>query len=220
MKKLLRTLLKFCRIPCIAVLALLTVVAVCELRTELPSEPYCHNQVQDCRDGSVGLVLGCSKYIARGRLNYYFTGRIKAAAQLWHAGKLRCIIVSGDNRAANYNEPRDMRNALVAEGVPEDRIVCDYAGLRTLDSVVRAKKIFGADRLTIISQKEHVERAVAIACHHGIEAEGFEASLPPITRSSRLKQGLRERAARVAMVCDFILGSQPKHLGDPVPLPE
>ena len=67
------------------------------------------------------------------------------------------------NRAANYNEPRDMRNALVAEGVPEDRIVCDYAGLRTLDSVVRAKQIFGADSLTIISQREHVERAVAIA---------------------------------------------------------
>ncbi|MDO4954092.1 MAG: ElyC/SanA/YdcF family protein [Akkermansia sp.] len=220
MKKLLRRLLKLCRIPCIAVLALLTLVAVCELRTELPSAPYCHAQAQDCRAGSVGLVLGCSKYIARGRLNYYFTGRIKAAAELWRAGKLRCIIVSGDNRAANYNEPRDMRNALVAEGVPEDRIVCDYAGLRTLDSVVRAKQIFGAEPLTIISQKEHVERAVAIARHHGIDAEGFEASLPPITRASRLKQGIRERAARIAMVCDFILGSQPKHLGDPVPLPE
>ena len=220
MKKLLRRLLKLCRIPCIAVLALLVVVAVCELRTELPSAPYCHAKAQDCRDGSVGLVLGCSKYIARGRLNYYFTGRIKAAAELWRAGKLRCIIVSGDNRAANYNEPRDMRNALVAEGVPEDRIVCDYAGLRTLDSVVRAKKVFGAEPLTIISQKEHVERAVAIARHHDIDAEGFEASLPPTTRGTRLKQGIRERAARIAMVCDFILGSQPRHLGDPVPLPE
>ena len=220
MKKLLRRLLKLCRIPCIALLALLTLAAVCELWTELPSAPYCHSKAQDCRDGSVGLVLGCSKYVARGRLNYFFTGRIKAAAELWRAGKLRCIIVSGDNRAANYNEPRDMRNALVAEGVPQDRIVCDYAGLRTLDSVVRAKRVFGADRITIISQREHVERAVAIARHHGIDAEGYEASLPPTTRGTRLKQALRERAARVAMVFDFIFGVQPRHLGDPVQLPE
>ena len=218
--KQLRHLLKICRIPCYAMLALLTVTALCELCTELPAAPYCHGKAQECRSNSVGLVLGCSKYVARGRLNYFFTGRIKAAAELWRAGKLRCIIVSGDNRAANYNEPRDMRNALVAEGVPADKIVCDYAGLRTLDSVVRAKRVFGADRITVISQKEHVERAVAIARHHNIDAEGFEASLPPCTRGTRLKQGLRERAARVAMVCDFILGSEPRHLGEPVQLPE
>lgn len=218
--KLLRRLLKLCRIPCYALLALLTVMACCELWAELPSAARCHGRVQDCRDNSVGLVLGCSKYVARGRLNYFFTGRIKAAAELWRTGKLRCIIVSGDNRATNYNEPRDMKNALLAEGVPEDRIVCDYAGLRTLDSVVRAQKVFGADRLTIISQKEHVERAVAIARHHGIDAEGYEASLPPCTTGTRLKQGIRERAARIAMVCDFIFGVQPRHLGDPVQLPE
>lgn len=220
MKKLLRRLLKLCRLPLYAALALLTVMACCELWTELPAAPRCHSRVQDCRDGSVGLVLGCSKYVARGRLNYFFTGRIKAAAELWHAGKLRCIIVSGDNRAANYNEPRDMKNALVAEGVPEDRIVCDYAGLRTLDSVVRAQKVFGAERITIISQQEHVERAVTIARHHDIDAEGLEATLPPCSLGTRLKQGLRERAARVAMVADFIFGVQPKHLGDPVQLPE
>ncbi len=218
--KQLRRILKICRIPCYAMLVLLTVTAICELWTELPAAPYCHAKAQECRSNSVGLVLGCSKYVARGRLNYFFTGRIKAAAELWRAGKLRCIIVSGDNRAANYNEPRDMRNALVAEGVPADKIVCDYAGLRTLDSVVRAKEVFGADRITVISQKEHVERAVAIARHHGIDAEGFEASLPPCTRGTRLKQGLRERAARVAMVIDFILGSEPRHLGEPVQLPE
>lgn len=218
--KQLRSLLKISRIPCYAMLALLTVTALCELCTELPAAPYCHAKAQECRSNSVGLVLGCSKYVARGRLNYFFTGRIKAAAELWRAGKLRCIIVSGDNRTANYNEPRDMRNALVAEGVPADKIVCDYAGLRTLDSVVRAKRVFGADRITVISQKEHVERAVAIARHHNIDAEGFEASLPPCTRGTRLKQGLRERAARVAMVCDFILGSEPRHLGEPVQLPE
>ena len=218
--KLLRRILKLCRIPCYALLALLTVMACCELWTELPSAARCHGRAQDCRDHSVGLVLGCSKYVARGRLNYFFTGRIKAAAELWRTGKLRCIIVSGDNRDSNYNEPRDMKNALLAEGVPEDRIVCDYAGLRTLDSVVRAKKVFGADRLTIVSQKEHVERAVAIARHHGIDAEGYEAPLPPCTLGTRLKQGMRERAARIAMVCDFIFCVQPRHLGDPVQLPE
>lgn len=197
----------------------LAAVGTCELYTELLSAPYCHAKAAECTTGNVGLVLGCSKYMARGRENAFFTGRIRAAADLWHAGKLSCIIVSGDNRQANYNEPREMRKALLEQGVPADRIVCDYAGLRTLDSVVRAQKVFGATDITIISQKEHVERAVAIARRHGIRAEGYEAPLCNLNRASWLRQAARERAARMAMVVDFITNRQPRHLGEPVPLP-
>lgn len=183
------------------------------------SRGLCHKEVQDCPQGSVGLVLGCSKYLKRGYRNYYYTGRMEAAAALWESGRVSCLIVSGDNRHRSYNEPRDMKNSLVELGVPADKIVCDYAGLCTYDSVMRASRIFGAQKLTIVSQPSHVRRAVAIARHLGIEAEGLDAPLPPLTRSSHLRAFVRERGARISMLYDFITDRTPTHMGQPESLP-
>ena len=87
--------------------------------------------------------------------------------ELFQAGKISRILVSGDNRRMNYNEPVEMRKALIAHGIPDSVIVMDFAGIRTLDSVIRAKKVFGQDRFTIISQRFHNERALYIAGRNG-----------------------------------------------------
>lgn len=193
--------------------------AVAEVWTRSLSRGRCHDKPMACAPHDVGLVLGCSRTLANGRTNMYFTGRIQAAADLWRSGRVRGFIVSGDNRTHHYNEPDDMRAALVAMGVPAERIVCDYAGLCTYDSVARAKLIFGAQSLIIISQASHTQRAVAIAQHLNIPATGLNAPLVPVNRPTFLKQWLRERAARVSMVYDFLTFRRPRHLGHPEPLP-
>ncbi|WAC19478.1 YdcF family protein [Luteolibacter sp. SL250] len=166
----------------------------------------------------VGLIFGTTDRVD-GRENLYFRYRIDAAEKVWKAGKLETIIVSGDNREKNYNEPRKMKAALVARGVPADRIVSDYAGLRTLDSVVRAKEIFGADPVMFISQRFQNERAIYLAEAHGIGAFGFDAE--DVQGRGGLKTKAREVAARVQMWLDVhFLNTRPRHLGEKVELPE
>jgi SanA protein len=166
----------------------------------------------------VGLIFGCDERIG-GRDNLYFSYRIDAAVELWNAGKVGCFIVSGDNRVKNYNEPEAMRAALVARGVPTERIVSDFAGLRTLDSVVRAKEIFGVDDVVFISQRFQNERAIYLAKAHGMTARGFDAIDP--SSSLLNKTRTREIGARVKMWLDVnVLGTRPKHLGKRVVMPE
>ena len=128
------------------------VVAMSNRAAVLAGRVCLFDDPQQVEAGRVGLVFGCHDRF-QGRENLYFRYRIDAAEALWKAGKLRGLIVSGDNRRIDYNEPDKMRRALIQRGIPADRIVCDYAGLRTLDSVVRAKEIFGVSEVTIISQR-------------------------------------------------------------------
>ena len=166
----------------------------------------------------VGLVFGTSDSY-KGRENRYFRYRIDAAVKVWEAGKVETLIVSGDNRSRYYNEPEKMKAALIMEGVPKDRIVCDYAGLRTFDSVVRAKKIFGADTVLVISQRFQNERAIYLAQANGMEAYGFNAEDVEIRAGFKTK--LREVGARVKMWLDVnFLDTKPTHLGEKVELPE
>ncbi len=166
----------------------------------------------------VGLVFGTSDRY-KGRENKYFRYRIDAAVEVWNSGKVETLIVSGDNREEDYNEPKKMKVALVKEGVPEDRIVCDYAGLRTLDSVVRAKRIFGANKIIVISQQFQNERAIYLAQANEMEAYGFNAQ--DVDFKAGFKTQFREIGARVKMWLDVnYLDTKPTHLGDKVPLPE
>ena len=170
-------------------------------------------------DQRVSLVLGCTKALRDGRENLFFNTRIRAAAELFKSGKARTLIVSGDNHREGYDEPTDMKEALIAAGVPGDRVVCDYAGFRTLDSVVRAKEIFGQSHITIVSQRFHNERAVYLARANGIDAIGFNA--PDVRLESAVKTYVREAFARVKAVLDVrVLRTQPRFLGEPVKLPE
>lgn len=205
----------------VAILALITLaagwVAHANLAPFLASAGRIADSVGKVRPTPVGLVLGTTDRID-GRENPYFRHRIDAAARLWHAGRVATLLVSGDNRSRYYNEPVRMREALVARGVPADRIVCDFAGLRTFDSVVRAKEVFGIDEVLFISQRFHVERAIYIAKSRGIDAHGFAAE--DVEPHLALKTRVREIGARIRMWLDVhVLDTRPRHLGERIHLP-
>lgn len=156
-----------------------------------------------------GLLPGTSRLVHGKYLNTYFFNRIRAAVELYKAGRIRKIIVSGDNGRTDYNETGDMARELVAEGVAPEDVLSDYAGFRTLDSVVRARNLFGATELTVISQRFHCERAIYLAARHGIDAVGFEAD-EVAPRSVRIKLAVREAFARVLAVLDAeVLDTKP-----------
>lgn len=194
------------------------VVLLCDWMITSAGKGRIFDDVSEVPATHTALVLGTSPTRADGARNRFFGPRMKAAANLFHAGKVKSLLVSGDNSTQYYDEPTAMKNELITLGVPEDRIVCDYAGLRTLDSVVRAKEVFGQSRITIVSQRFHNERAIYLARAHGIEAYGLNATSVPISES--LKTHLREVFARVKAVLDVhLLGTKPRHLGPPVAVP-
>jgi len=156
-----------------------------------------------------GLLPGTSRLVHGKYPNTYFYNRIHAAAALYRAGKIRKIIVSGDNGRMDYNETGDMKRELVAEGVAPDDVLSDYAGFRTLDSIVRARNLFGASEITVISQRFHCERAIYLASENGIDAIGFVAD-EVAPRSIRVKLAVREVFARALAVIDAeILKTKP-----------
>ena len=160
----------------------------------------------------VGLVLGTIKTLKNGKVNSYFHHRIEATYALYSKCKIELVLVSGDNGNSLYDEPTDMRNELIKKGIPENRIFLDYAGFRTLDSVVRAKEVFGLKSVTIISQKFHNERAIYLAEKRGIEAVGFNAI--DVVGRYGIKTKIREYFARVKVFVDLLLNVEPKFLGD------
>ncbi|MCS7081223.1 MAG: YdcF family protein [Chloracidobacterium sp.] len=167
---------------------------------------------------NVGLVLGTAKYLATGGINPHFQNRIRAAADLYHAGKIKHLILSGSNQTLAYDEPTEMRKSLRHLGVPDGAMTADYAGRRTLDSVVRARDIFGQTRFTVISDEFHVYRALFLCDRFGVTAVAYGAPDPPWSVSARTR--LREYAARCKAVLDvYILGTQPRFRGEPIALP-
>ncbi len=172
-----------------------------------------YSTVSETPEGNkVALLLGTSRYTVRGTTNLYFKYRINAASELYHSGKIKHIIVSGDNSLKEYNEPKQMQQALIQKGVPKSAITLDYAGFRTLDSVVRGKKVFDQNKFIIISQRFHVERALFIAYKYDIDAIGFAAQDPPEKYS--LKTKIREVFAKTKAVIDlYIINKKPKFLG-------
>lgn len=176
---------------------------------------YCHDDAADISEGRTALVLGTAKYAIGGGHNQYYTHRIHAAAELYHSGRLEFIIVSGDNATKAYDEPSAMKADLVALGVPEDRIYCDYAGFRTLDSVERVKAVFSQNKIVVVSQPFHNERALYIAHSKGIDAVGYNAK--DVSRSYGLRTQIREKLARVKVILDlYVLRTKPRFYGDPV----
>ena len=163
------------------------------------------------------VVMGCVRTLSNGLNNLYFSRRIDAAAELYKAGKVDSIIVSGDNHVKGYDEPSDMKESLVKAGVPADRIVCDYAGFRTLDTVVRAKKVFGLDSFIIVSQPDHVRRTVFTARGFGCDAYGYAAK--DVNGRCSIKTTIREQLAKIAAVADVVLRRSPKFLGPRETLP-
>lgn len=164
----------------------------------------------------VGLLLGTSKHTKSGTMNVYYTKRINASAELFKADKIKYIIISGDNSTKSYDEPTDMKNDLVAAGIDSNKIYLDYAGFRTFDSMVRCKKIFSQDSILVISQQFHNERAIYIGEQNGLFVRGFNAA--DVSAAYGKWTMLREAFARVKVLVDFIIGTEPKFLGEKVEL--
>ncbi|SDH96889.1 SanA/YdcF family protein [Myroides phaeus] len=198
----------------IAIISVLLLLYFANYTVKATTEKQLYNKTENIPHNKVGLVLGTAKHLANGQLNYYFTYRIEAAAALYKSGKLEYIVVSGDNSRKDYNEPEDMKLALVEKGIPEEKIYLDYAGFRTLDSVYRMKEIFGQDEFTIISQPFHNERAVYIANHLDLKTIGFNAQ--DVTRHYGFKTLIREKFARVKVLLDNLISKKPKYLGEPI----
>ncbi len=215
---LLRWIKRLLLLGLLVILLGVALIAYANLTPVWASRGRLFDETADLPAAKVGLVFGTSDSY-QGRENRYFRYRIDAAVKVWEAGKVETLLVSGDNRSKYYNEPEKMKAALIEEGVPKDRIVCDYAGLRTFDSVVRAKEIFGAETVLVISQEFQNERAIYLAKANGMEAYGFNAE--DVELKAGFKTKLREVGARVKMWLDVnFLDTQPRHLGDKVEMPE
>ena len=178
----------------------------------------CYDEVEKIPSRDVALLLGVAKITPAGNPNAFFRGRIDAAAKLFHAGTISHIIISGDNSRKDYNEPQDMKDALMEKGVPEKAMTLDYAGFRTLDSIVRCKEIFNCKKITVISQRFHAERALYIADKHGIDAIAFAAADTPWKWLNE-RNWRREKYARTAAWLDLnILCRSPRYLGEKITL--
>lgn len=172
------------------------------------------NEVSKIPSNKVGLVLGTAKMLVDGGANPYYTNRIQATIALYSAGKISFVLVSGDNGSIYYNEPNTIKKDLVNGGIPAEKIFLDYAGFRTLDSMVRAKYIFGLESVTVISQEFHNERAIYLADKKRLKAIGFNAK--GISGKEGIKVQLREYFARVKVFIDLILNTQPRFYGERV----
>jgi SanA protein len=181
------------------------------------SDPFISYSVSEIPKAKAAVVLGTNKSLNNGRPNLYFKYRIDAATELYKSGKIESIIVSGDNSVKGYNEPEQMKLDLIANGIPAEKIYEDFAGFRTLDSVVRAKEIFGQNKVIFISQKFHNERAVFLAKKHGIEAFGYNAK--DVNKYAGLKTNLREYLAKAKAYLDIWFHVEPKFGGKKILIP-
>jgi SanA protein len=165
----------------------------------------------------VALVLGTSSRLMNGSPNPFFVNRMSRAAELYNLKKVEHFILSGDNRTKYYNEPETMRGALIALGVPDSVITLDFAGLRTFDSIVRSREIFGQDSLTIITQPFHSYRALFISDRVNVNAVAVVANEPDSEITFTVY--IREYFARTKAVLDlYLLNTEPRHLGEKEPL--
>ena len=182
----------------------------------LRTQPYIYDEVQTLPHRQVGVVLGTSKYYRTGVINQYYLYRIQGAINAYNSGKVKYLLLSGDNAQQSYNEPSTMRRDLIAAGIPASDIVLDYAGFRTLDSIVRTRKVFDTNDFIIITQRFHCERALFIALHMGIQAQCFAVPSPKNMLSVRS----REIFARLGALTDlYLLKREPRFLGPLIPIP-
>ena len=175
------------------------------------------HEVPLCAMQPVGLVFGTAQWLREGGANPYYQARMEASAELLRLHRVQHLLLSGDNRTRYYNEPISMWRSLRHRNVSDAHMTLDYAGFSTFDSVVRAKEVFGADRLMLISQGWHLPRALFIAEVLGIEATGCAVPDDGVEGEWRLR--LREWLARAATFGDlYVWGRKPYFLGPLEPI--
>ena len=206
------------RLPKIIILSIvffLIFLCLCYGIISAQSRQYIFDEVEQIPATKVGLLLGTAPRTLQGRASSFFHNRISAAVELYRAGKIEYILASGDNSSPSYNEPIFMQKELIRRGIPREHIVLDYAGFSTLDSVIRARDVFGQDSFIVISQRFHNERAVYIASRSRIHAFAYNAVA--VEGLAGLRVQFREVFARVKAILDVhVFNSQPKFLGNPI----
>ena len=202
----------------ILVLIMIWIISVSDYAAKSTTKSNIYSDIETLPNNKVWLVLWTSKYIADGRRNLFYLYRLEAVTDLYNAEKIEFVLVSWDNSTQQYNETDSMKEDLISMWIPEDKIFGDYAGFRTLDSVVRAKEIFGQSEYTIITQKFHLERALFLAGSQGIDAIWFAAKDVPVSRAPRV--WIRERLARVKMMIDIVFWVEPKFWGEVIEIGE
>ena len=209
-------LLNFFRLSAVVCIVLVASILLVDRWLSAQASSRIFDSPAEIPSRSIGLVLGTSKYIAKS-LNPYYQYRIDAAITLYQQDKVSVLLLSGDNAHRSYNEPWTMKRDLLKAGIPDENIVLDYAGFRTLDSVVRAKRVFDADHFVIITQRFHCERALFIADHNNIDA--ICLAVPEPKGLAGLKIRTREVLARIKAIMDiYILDMKPKFLGPKEPI--
>jgi SanA protein len=183
-------------------------------KIESTTRPFITDNPANLPACKTALLLGTSKVLKHQQINEYFYRRISAAVDLYKSGKIKYIIVSGDNSIDIYNEPADMKKDLIKNGVPDSVIYLDYAGFRTFDSVVRAKEVFGQDSVIMVSQEFHNQRAVFIAQKIGMVAYGYNAE--DVDANIGFKTRFREFFARAKVFWDVYTGVKPHFLGEKI----
>jgi len=213
---------KLIKLFAIGAACVLFVIIVCHYIVVVNASGKTYDNVEEIPHNKVGLLLATSPITPGGAHNYYFENRIKAADELYKVGKIDFIIASGGDYTRSQkngcDEPAAIRDSLIARGIPDERIILDYEGLRTLNSIAKAKQVYDLDSLTLISQKYHNERAIYIANRYCIQAVGYNAKPSPIRRN-RIKNTLREFLARPKMFLDILTGNNPDIKKDTISIP-
>lgn len=179
------------------------IIAGCNTYVNLFADPFLFDNPESIPENQYGLILGTSKYLVGGGNNVYFDKRIMATAELFHAGRIDQVIASGDNSDKYYNEPKNMRKALLLKGIPDSVILVDREGINTHQSVLNFIKNYNIKSVTIISQEFHNQRAIFIARKAGLNAIGYNAQ--DIGFFSDLKTHIREWFAKVKAVTFILL---------------
>lgn len=187
----------------IVILLALSVIIGCQIAVTQAAKGRLYSDVDAIPHREVGLLLGTNPLGRSGRPNQFYCRRIDAAVTLYEAGKVDRFIISGAKYSKDYDEPEAMRSELLLRGVPDSILILDGEGFRTIASIKRAKEVFGADSLTVISQQFHNERALFLAKHLGIDAIAYNAANTSSRRWKVLMFG-RECLARVKAVFETI----------------
>ncbi|MDE5858694.1 MAG: YdcF family protein [Muribaculaceae bacterium] len=194
------------------IVAFIAIIAICDIIVSKNASGKTYDDVNSISHRKVGLILGTSPISTwNGRRNYYFDHRIKAGADLYKAGKVDWLVVSGGdyrNTENGYDEPVAMRDSLIKQGVDSTRIILDYDGTRTLNSIAKMRDVYSQDSIIIISQKYHNERALYQAKQLGINAIAFNAKTPG-RRTSWWRNRGREVLARGKLFIDIARGLHP-----------
>jgi len=188
--------LKFLKYGFLALFVTLLSIFLIDLWVKKSTRTQIFTSVEETPKNKVGLLLGTRKMLTNHHVNLYYSYRIDAAEQLFKSGKIEYILISGDNSREEYDEPTDMKNDLIARGIPE------------------ANAIFGQEQFTVISQPFHNERAIFISEKKGFKTIGFNAK--DVSSRYGWKVQMREKLARVKMLLDIVVGKQPKFYGEKI----